>query len=118
MKPVFRFVSLGAITTLVSYSTYLAALQVWSPMSAYWCALSVAFVIQAGMMAPFVFKAQLTLVNASKSLAIYAVYSLSFAGLMWAILQLAVPPIFAPLIVITIAAPLQFIASKMWLQKH
>ena len=71
MRAIAKFIGLGAITTAATYSTYLIALQFFGPMTAYWCALAVAFVIQIAMMAPFVFNAKLTLANAGKSLLIY-----------------------------------------------
>ncbi len=114
MTSAFKFISLGAITTLASYSTYLLALQIFPPMPAYTCALAVSFLIQASMMAPFVFKAKLTVQNAVTAMIIYAGYSIMFAALMWLVLNLDVPPVWAPLIVIVIASPLQFLAGKRW----
>lgn len=109
-----KFIGLGALTTLASYATYLITLQVIPPMSAYICALLVSFLIQSAMMAPFVFKAKLTIRNAATAMLIYAGYSIIFGILMWLVLQLGVPPVWAPLIVITIASPLQFLAGKRW----
>lgn len=115
MIPAIKFVGLGAITTCASYSTYLILLQIWSPMLSYWCALAVAFLIQTSMMAPFVFSAKISLRNASKSLAIYAGYSVVFASLMWLALKINIPDAWAPLFVIAIASPLQFFAGKKWI---
>ncbi|WP_033069193.1 GtrA family protein [Thalassospira australica] len=115
MKAIAKFVGLGALTTIASYSVYLITLQYFSPMIAYWCALCVAFSIQVAMMAPFVFNEKLTIKNAGKSLLIYAGYSLSFAGLMWLALKLNVPAVWAPLAVVAIASPVQFVVGKKWI---
>ncbi|WP_417835025.1 GtrA family protein [Thalassospira xiamenensis] len=115
MTSISKFIGVGALTTLVSYSTYLLALQILAPMLAYICALIASFIIQIGMMAPFVFKAKLTIRNAATAALIYAGYSTIFAVLMWFALKLDVPPVLAPFIVIIIASPLHFLAGKKWI---
>lgn len=115
MKSVAKFIGLGAITTVASYSTYLFALQFSLPMTAYFLGLAASFSVQTVMMAPFVYNEKLTVRNAGKSLVIYVGYSAIFAGLMWIVLEIGVAPVFAPLLVIAVAAPLQFLAGKKWI---
>lgn len=115
-KSVIRFIGLGATTTLASYTTYVIALQFLSPMAAYGCALVISCIIQAGLMAPFVFESRLTLKKAALSLSIYLGYSAMFATLMWVALSLSVPPLLAPFAVIVVAAPLQFFAGRYWVR--
>ncbi|MDP2699704.1 GtrA family protein [Thalassospira sp.] len=116
MKSAVRFVALGVITTAASYTTYVAALQILPPMSAYGIAVGVSLIIQACLMAPFVFRADLTFGRAAISMLIYAGYSSLFAGLMWIVLYLGVPPLIAPLLVIVIGAPLQYLAGRRWVR--
>ncbi|BDW87936.1 GtrA family protein [Thalassospira tepidiphila] len=115
MKSVAKFIGLGAITTVVSYSAYLIALQFLIPMTAYFVGLLASFIVQTTMMAPFVYNEKLTILNAGKSLLIYAGYSTVFAGLMWIVLEIGAAPELAPLLVIIIAAPLQFLAGRKWI---
>ncbi|HAY49566.1 MAG: hypothetical protein CMO04_19220 [Thalassospira sp.] len=115
MRSVLKFIGLGAITTVASYSTYLVALQFFHPMTSYFIGLAVSFAIQAAMMAPFVFNTKLTLKNAVKSMVIYAAYSAMFAGLMWVTLSVGVPAAAAPLLVILVASPIQFLIGRKWI---
>lgn len=115
MKSAAKFIGLGAITTIVSYSTYLIALQFFLPMTAYFFGLAASFSVQTALMAPFVYNETLTARNACKSLIIYGAYSALFAGLMWGALAIGAAPVWAPFFVIAIAAPLQFLVGKKWI---
>jgi len=115
MKAIGKFVGLGAVTTVASYATYLIALEFVLPMTAYFLGLAASFTVQTAMMAPFVYNEKLTVRSAGKSLVIYAGYSAIFASLMWTSLQLGIPAVIAPLVVVAVAAPLQFFAGKKWL---
>lgn len=117
MKSCWRFLILGLLTTGTTYAVYLAALLITNPMSAYMLALLCGLLIQVALLAPFVFSRRLDWRAGSRTMLIYVGYSFAYAGLMKVALWVGVPPLVAPLVVVSVAAPIQYLAGRRWLRQ-
>ena len=109
MSTLSKYLSLGVVTTVLTYIVYLSALQWWSPMQAYAVALALGILIQAVALVPLVFKQSLTWMNSCQAVGLYCLYACAYAAMFAGLLQLGVPAIFAPLLTIACVMPMHYL---------
>lgn len=112
MQELPRYLSLGVVTTVVTYATYLLLLDRLGPHGAYFVALLVGIAIQGAALVPFVFRLEITLLRSLKAAGLYILYAGFFFAVLSAALFLGVPPAFAPAVTIAISVPLHWLAGR------
>jgi putative flippase GtrA len=107
-----RFVLVGGATTVLTYAVYLLALPHLAPLGAYGVALAAGLLFQTVTTLPFAFRTRVTKRRATRFVVFYLAYTAVSAGLLEFFVRAGVPPELAPLCVLSIVTPLQFIATR------
>jgi putative flippase GtrA len=113
----FRFLAVGAVNTAVSYLAYLLLRLVMSYQLAYALAFVLGIAISAAGNARYVFSAHLTVIRCAFYAAFYSISYLAGAGLLHGLVEWAgIPDAVAPLLVIGVMIPLNYLGAKLILQ--
>lgn len=109
-----RFLLVGVINTGLGYALYLLALQVLPYRLAYTAAFVVGIVLSYALNTYIVFRMPWSWRRLMAFPLVYAIqYVVGLVALSFLVERLAVPPVFAPLLVVIVTLPITFIASRI-----
>jgi putative flippase GtrA len=108
-----RFVAVGGLTTALTYVVYLLMLPHATPLGAYAVALVAGTIFQTAAALPFAFKARVTPRRAVRFVALYLAYTAVSAFLLEFFIRLGVAAELAPLCVLIIVTPVQFLLARL-----
>lgn len=107
-----RFIFIFSIQGLSNYLTYLVVLQVHHWLIAFFAGLVVGLLIQTPLQIKKTFGRQFTRTRALRYIAYQGSYVVAFALCMALIIRLGMAEEFAPLLVILVLAPINFVVSR------
>jgi putative flippase GtrA len=112
MGEALRFLVVGGATTVLTYAVYLLVLPHASPLGAYGVALVGGTIFQTATALPFAFKARVTPRRAASFVVLYLAYAAASATLLELVIRLGVAAALAPLCVLLVVTPVQFLLAR------
>ena len=114
LKELFRFLLVGGLNTLISYSLYLLFLGVLPYLAAFTLSYIMSIFTSYVLQAKFVFKSKIRLSAAIQFPLLYITLYFITAGLLYICVKfLSIDVILAPLLVLVITVPISFILSRL-----
>ena len=112
LKELTGFGLVGILSSIISYLFYLLLIEAFNPTSAYSISYVIGLMVNFLLNSNFVFNSTITVRVLVAFIGSHAINLISSLLLLKSLLTLAVNPEFAPIVVLCIVAPINFILVK------
>ena len=111
-RRVLLFLAVLALQGAANYATYVVVLQFAPWWIAFAAAVSVSLVLQTLLQFHLTFRQNLTATAGARYVAYQCVYTAVFGGCLGLVIANGFPAVFAPLVVLSVLTPLNFLITK------